>query len=577
MRDLGKIAMRFISVFLLCFFFGRAFSATNLDSPRSTFKTFLKAMVDVKENRSVEDAYERAASALDLSWVDPAAKKEAGRKASEALVGVLDKLERIEYENIPEEIQGDDWIYDKRTVKIDGEPRQIEIRLGRKDGKWLFTKATLDSLSAYSRALKEKEIVAGVVKLSTWREKLRESLPDWSKEAFFGIALWQWIGLLLLTAVAYLIEKSISVVSRTLIHKNSVIFKNAPKDLLKNSTIPFGKIILLYIVLANLYWLDLEPAPLAVIKRGIYVLSALAAVWFGHRLVELVSYFLKEKAKATVSKFDDIMIPLVTKTSFILVYIAGALLVLSSLTVNVTGLLAGLGIGGLAFAFAAKDTLANFFGSIMLVLDRPFDIGDVIVSGDIEGTVVEVGFRSTRIRTFYDSIITVSNGELMNRSIDNWGKRRYRRLSTTLGLEYDTPAEKVEAFCEGVRQLILSHKHTRKDYFNVYFTNFGASSLDIQLMVFWETADYTREQQEKHRLMVDILRLAKELEIGFAFPTQTVHLFQESTKTEHKFGDAYFEEGAEKAKRLVAKPLSFENPRSNFNDENQFGKNKVGG
>jgi hypothetical protein len=139
------------------------------------------------------------------------------------------------------------------------------------------------------------------------------------------------------------------------------------------------------------------------------------------------------------------------------------------------------------------------------------EYADDIVTDGIEGIVEEVGFRSTRIRTFYDSIITISNGELVNRSIDNKGKRRYRRLTTTLGLEYDTPPELIESFCEGIRQLILNHKWTRKDNFHVYFVNFGSSSLDIQLVVFWQTGDYAREQSEKHRLMIDILRIAKDM------------------------------------------------------------------
>jgi MscS family membrane protein len=220
-----------------------------------------------------------------------------------------------------------------------------------------------------------------------------------------------------------------------------------------------------------------------------------------------------------------------------------------------------------------KDTLANFFGSIMLVLDRPFDIGDSIRSGDIEGTVVEVGFRSTKVKTFYDSIVSVSNGQLANKAIDNLGKRRYRRLSTTLGVEYDTPPELIESFCEGIRQIILSHKWTRKDNFNVYFVNFGASSLDIQLMVFWETPEYAREQAEKHRLMIDILRLAKEMGINFAFPTQTVHMFNETQKSQFEINEEYFTTGIEKAKRVTAKPLSLKNPRSNINDREQFGDN----
>ncbi len=547
-------------------------AAVDLSSPRATFKTFLKAMVNVKNKQNITEAYAQARATLDLSGIDPAAQKEAAIKISESLIFIFDRMERIDYNKIPTNPKADTWVYNKKQL----EQKSIEISLNKVDSKWLFSRDTIKSIPTYRELLREKSIVEGVVKLNTWREKLRNTLPLWSQKEILFIEVWQWFGLLFLVIVAYLIEKIISFIGTAIINKNVHIFQEKQTEVIRKAMVPFGKIILLYLVFINLSWLDFEPGELAFIKRTIYVLSALAAVWLGHRVVEIFSFYFHEKASLTESKFDDIIIPLATKTTFVLVYIFGILLIAASLTIDVTGILAGLGIGGLAFAFAAKDTLANFFGSIMLVLDRPFDIGDVITTGDIEGVVVEVGFRSTRIRTFYDSIITVSNGELMNRAIDNKGKRRYRRLNTTLGLEYDTPPEKVEAFCEGIRQLILSNKWTRKDNFNVYFTNFGPSSLDIQLMVFWETSEYSREQAEKHRLMIDVLRLAKELEVGFAFPTQTVHLFNETAKPEHKVPEKYFDEAIGRAKGLLGKPLSLKNPRSNANDEEQFGKNDIG-
>lgn len=558
-----------LSVFSMSLFAG-------LETPRDAFKTFLKSMVQVKEGNNVSESFDKAISALDLSRIDPAARREAGIRLSEGLINVFDRLEKIDYEDIPLNAQGGYWIYDKRPYSDGDIERQIEISLRQIDGQWKFGKETIQSIPLYKKALSNKNIVEGVEKLRTWRDMLRGELPAWSQKGLLGIEVWQYIGLAIMLFVAYVLEKALSFGVQALLNKNIPIFKRAPEGTLNKAAIPFGQIVLLYIVHANLYWLDLEPTQLAFIKRAIYVITALEAVWLGHRLVHIVAYYLRERAENTVSKFDDIMIPLISKTAFVLVYLFGVVLVLSALTVDVTGLLAGLGIGGLAFAFAAKDTLANFFGSIMLVLDRPFDIGDVITTGEIEGVVVEVGFRSTRIRTFYDSIISVSNGDLVNRPIDNKGKRRYRRLSTTLGLEYDTPPEKIEAFCEGIRQLILAHKFTRKDNFNVYFVGYGASSLDVQLMVFWETGDYAREQAEKHRLNIDILRLAAELEVNFAFPTTTVHLFNETEKPAHKALEKYLDEGIGKAKALQSRPLSLKNPRSNANDEEQFGKNDVG-
>ena len=175
-------------------------------------------------------------------------------------------------------------------------------------------------------------------------------------------------------------------------------------------------------------------------------------------------------------------------------------------------------------AFAAQDTIGNFFGSITVLFDRPFGIGDWIVIGDVEGTVERVGFRSTRVRTFYNSMVTIPNSKMVNTQVDNYGARRYRRARVMLSLTYDTAPEKIDAFCEGIRELIRLHPYTRKDYYHVYFNQFADSSLNILLYTFFEVPDWGTELRERHRLFVDILRLADRLGVEFAFPTQTVVL-----------------------------------------------------
>ena len=159
-----------------------------------------------------------------------------------------------------------------------------------------------------------------------------------------------------------------------------------------------------------------------------------------------------------------------------------------------------------------------------MLVDRPFQIGDWVKIGNAEGTVEEIGFRSTRIRTFYNSRITVPNSNLVNASVDNLGARQYRRISCKIGVQYDTSPEKIDAFCEGIREIVRRHPYTRKDYYNVYFNEFADSSLNILLYVFHECPDWTTELRERHRLFVDIVRLAHRLGVEFAFPTQTLHV-----------------------------------------------------
>lgn len=545
----------------------------DLSSPQSTMKTFLKNMVAIKNKTGdINQAYSNAIKTLDLSDFETQTHKTVGRQFAQDLIYTLDRLEKINYADIPDSGDGTSWVFDKRRAQ----GKAVTISIVKIENDWKFSKDTISSLATYKSELEKKKVVAGVTKLTTWKETLRSKMPKTLRSKNLGLESWQWLGILGLIVISLIFEKLAAMLATFIVNKNFKIFQIASSDHLNKAIVPFRRLLFTLLLIPGLEALDLPAQFLKYGHRLLFIIASICLVWLAHRIVEMISYYFAEAAKNTNSKFDDIIIPLATKTSFVLVYIIGTILVAHNFGINVTGMVAGLGIGGLAFAFAAKDTLANFFGSIMLVLDRPFDIGDYITTSDFEGIVVEVGFRSTRIRTFYDSIITISNGELVNKAIDNKGKRRYRRLNTTLGLEYDTPPEKIEEFCEGIRQLILNHRWTRKDNFNVYFVNYGASSLDIQLMVFWQTEDYAREQVEKHRLMIDILRLAKEVGVNFAFPTQTVHLFNEQEKPNFNVNESYLDDGINKAKKVAQKPFTLKNPRSNANDEEQFGKNDIG-
>ena len=215
----------------------------------------------------------------------------------------------------------------------------------------------------------------------------------------------------------------------------------------------------------------------------------------------------------------------------VFIFVFGMIYIADSLNIKVAPLLAGLGIGGIGFAFAARDTLENFFGSLTVVVDRPFQVGDWVVIGDVEGTVEDVGFRSSRVRTFYNSLVTIPNGNLVRATVDNYGRRKYRRWKTHVSITYDTPPEKIEAFCEGIRELIRVHPYTRKDYYQVWLHQFAPSSLDVLVYMFFEAPDWTTELRERQRLILDIIRLANHLGIEFAFPTETVHLYKESHET----------------------------------------------
>src|ERR1700731_238544 len=184
--------------------------------------------------------------------------------------------------------------------------------------------------------------------------------------------------------------------------------------------------------------------------------------------------------------------------------------------------LAGLGRGGLAVALAARDSLANLLGSMLIMIEKPFRIGHVVRVAGSEGTVEDVGFRSTRIRTADNSPISIPNNSVVNATVENLSLRMMRRQRFLIQVTYDTPREKLEELISGIKQLIADHPITNKTNFNVRFNDFGESSLNILVYFHIETTDYSAELAAREEILLQIMDVAKQLGIDFAFPTRTL-------------------------------------------------------
>jgi MscS family membrane protein len=389
---------------------------------------------------------------------------------------------------------------------------------------------------------------------------LRSRLPLILREGFL-LEYWQWIGVFFVIILGSIADKTVAwLLKINMLRwlKKHPVFHNLDTTTLR----PLGLMAMALVWWAGLSLLALPVLAWSIISIAVKLLVSLSGIWSAFRLVDILNVFLMEKVSKTVTKFDDLLVPMLTKSLKVFVIVIGIIFVADNLNVDVTSLLAGLGLGGLAFALAAKDLIGNFFGSLTVLLDRPFHIGDWVVIGDVEGSVEEVGFRSTRIRTFYNSLVTLPNALLTTTKIDNMGARRYRRMRTMLSLTYSTAPEKIDAFCEGVRTLIQLHPYMRKDYYHVYFNEYGAASLDILVYVFWETPDWNTELRERHRFLVDILRLAKQLDVEFAYPTQTIYLKKDhgQPESEEQFNPAMTQDeaflmGKQQAEVIVNKTL----------------------
>jgi MscS family membrane protein len=489
-------------------------------SPRATFDTFLTGMNEVSAGN--EEVWPEVMECLDLSGYPSTVRSELGRKLAIELKTYFDKTELIDLQTIPTDPGRDVYVW-RRT-------RAGEISLVRQaDGSWKFSGSTLASLDALVRSVRGREFVEGVTAPpapSSFAEMVRNRLPDKLTETGLWLENWQWIALGLVALLGVLAERLVRLVLAVWIRR--ILGQRSQKldpDLALKFERPAGIAGMGIVWMLLVPPLDLPTAALGVLLVAIRVVIVAGGIWAGYRLIDLVAGYLASLASETESRFDDLLVPMVRRAAKIVLVAFGLVFVAQNLNVNVTSLLTGLGLGGLAVALAAKDTLENVFGSVTVLTDRPFQIGDwVKLDGNIEGTVVDVGFRSTRIRTFYDSLITVPNSRLIAASVDNLGVRKYRRVMTELGIEYGTPPDKIEAFCEGIRELIRTHPYTRKDYYNVYLNGFGDFSLKILVYLFVATPDWTTELREKHRIFVDVIRLAERVGVRFAFPTQTLHL-----------------------------------------------------
>lgn len=366
---------------------------------------------------------------------------------------------------------------------------------------------------------------------------LYRSIPEALKgpqNAVVGVEYWQWIGLFVVILVGLAVDVLFKFALHTIASRITRRAAPAPgtptaedENALPRAVRPLALLGMGASWLLMIRLLQLPSLPEAILTGAANVFVVLAGVWAGLRLADLVGDIAAGKAEATDTRVDDVLIPLVRKAVKIFVIAFGVIYAADALNIELAPLLASLGIGGLAFAFAAKDTIENFFGSVAVLLDRPFSVGDWIVVDDVEGTVEELGFRSTRIRTFYNSQVTVPNATLVRAKVDNYGRRKYRRWKTHLGVQYDTPPHLLIAFTEGIRELVRTHPYTRKDYYQVWMHQWSASSMDVLLYIFFEVPDWNTELRERERLFIDIVRLADTLGVQFAFPTQTVHLYKE--------------------------------------------------
>jgi len=381
------------------------------------------------------------------------------------------------------------------------------------EGQWRYSRDTVEAIpSLYKETFSP---------LSVW---FQEQLPSPFYQRFLGMHMWQYLYGVLLLFAAWTTGQLVRILLRGQVLR---LVRRAGLQLDDESYRQTNTPIVAMVTFGVLYWgltdLQLSITLSTYLNMAAWILLWLAFLVSISRFINVGAVIARSWAAATDSKLDDQLIPLVRQAAQILLFVVGTLYMADEVGFDVWKLAAGVGIGGLAFALAAQDTVANVFGSVNIFVDKPFQIGDWVVIDGVEGVVEEVGFRSTRVRTFYDSIVTIPNSRITNANVDNYGHRRRRRVKMVLGLTYDTPPDKLQAYVEGIRAILALHPSVQRTY-EVHIYNLGDSALEILVYYHLVVPGWSEELITRSQNILEFMRLAQELGVSFAFPSQSLYL-----------------------------------------------------
>jgi MscS family membrane protein len=261
--------------------------------------------------------------------------------------------------------------------------------------------------------------------------------------------------------------------------------------------------------------------------RYIGIVAWIALAWFALRLIDAVAQIASSRMARRNRRQAVSMITLIRRTSKVVVLAVATVSIMDTFGVDVTTGIAALGVGGLALALGAQKTIENLVGSVTVIADMPVQVGDFCRVGDVSGTVEDIGIRSTRIRTTGRTIVTIPNGNFASLQIENFAKRDRFLFNPTIGLEYGISSEKLREGVEIIERVLLEHDSVDKGSARARFTNFGASSLDIEVFSYITVSDFGESLKVRQELLLAFFERLEAAGLSFAFPTSTVHLIKE--------------------------------------------------
>ena len=491
----------------------------------------------------------RAVGSANLSEIAPATRQFVAMEAILQLKEVLDRVPLPPIETIPDqqavEAQGlTRWRVPHTSIDI------VQVDEGPRAGEFLFNPLTIAQAPHMYRAVRHLPYLSretmGLYELfaSTPGRLLPpkwlawvEDLPGWMKNLYYGKALWQWIALVLTLLIVLFVPYLFSRWLRTLKKPDSE-FMSVLRRLVVPGIALSGFWSAEYFLVQQI---NFTGQSLVVVLNGLLIPITLLGAHIGYLIALLVAESIISSPRIDTASLDANMLRMIAG-------ILGGMLGLgiiffgaNHLGVPVLPLVASLGVGGLAVALAARPTIENLIGGIILYVDRPVRVGDFCSFGDHMGTVERIGVRSIEIRARDRTVITVPNATFADMEIINWARCDMMQIRTTIGLRYETRLEQLRYVLVRLREMCLAHPKLDNDTMRVRFAGYGASSQDIQMRIYALTRNWNEYFAIQEDVMLRVGEIVEEAGTGFAFPSRTLYLGKDGGLDTER-GDAAMEQ-----------------------------------
>lgn len=511
----------------------------GLQSPRGAMRTFLESYVAWEEGA----APERLFSVMNLSDIALTVRADEAAVRAQYLKGVIDRIGFVIWQEIPDDPARSEpythFVHPAGTVTIAAFETEDE------DTEWQFTPETIASIRNLYVALEDMPPAAGVAaQIPSTFLQVRgyvRSIDGRLLRPVLGVEVWQWLVLTAVLLVGGLAAwLAVFVLVRLILR-----WRREPGDVMSIKARfirPAVVVLTATAFFATLRVLGLPPeidVPLRVVAG---VLVAVAGGWLAYNVVDFIG---AATAKPTgVRAQNEMLRSIVVALTKIGVIIASALILAEVLAIPYQGVVAGLGIGGLAVAFAARQTLENLIGGLTMVADKPVDVGDFCRFGDKIGTVEAMGLRSIKIRSLERTLFIVPNGEFVNLQLENFAKRDTILLKTVLQLRYETSPDQLRWVLAEVRKLLLAHPKITAEPSRARFIGFGAHSLDVEIFAYVSTSDYNDYLAIQEDIYLRLSDIVARSGSSFAFPSTVNYVARDG---------GLDDEGRERSEEAVAR------------------------